>query len=145
MPAASTRYWAEVELKAPGTGGLYSWTAQLPKPDLELPHDEASHTFGFRTVRPPEHMVTVEVIDKDTGTQIKKARVMMHPYHGLTDEHGVAKLEVPKGRYELYVYKLGKNAFGKSVKVASAITIKVELLAALSEEEENALHYGRFL
>ena len=124
----SAVYWAEVELEAPAVEGYYTWTAKFPEPELELPHEEASHTFGFRTGKPPEHEVTVEVIDKDTKTPLKGARVSLHPYRGYTDDGGVAKVEVPKGNYEFYVSKNNYKIFQTTVKVASDIAVKVELL-----------------
>ena len=135
--AGSSLYWTEVELEAPGTEGLYRWTAKFPNPDLELPHEEASHTFGFGIVRPPEHMVTVEVIDKDTGTPIKKAYVMLHPYRDYTDERGVVRLMVPKGGYKLYVSRVHKETFRTTVKVTGDITIKAELLPEPPEEDDD--------
>lgn len=129
-PGTGTLYWAEVELKSPGTEGYYTWEARFPEPDLELPHEEASHTFGFRTGKPPEHVVTVEVIDKDTKTPIENADVLLHPYRGYTDDGGVAKLEVPKGEYELYVSKNKYETFQTTVKAASDVAVKAELLVA---------------
>ena len=105
------------------------------KPDLELPHEEASYHFGFTTASPPEHVVTVEVIDQDTKTPLKHARVLLrpqsgYPYRGYTDEGGVAKLQVPKGEYPLYVSAHEYKTFQTTVKVASDVTIKAELLVA---------------
>lgn len=123
-------YWAEVELKSPGMEGYYTWEVKFPKPDLKLAHEEASYTFGFRTAEPPEHVVTVEVIDKDTKTPIKNAQVILHPYRGYTNDYGVAKVEVPKGNYGLYVSKNKYETFQTTVEVASDIAIKAELLVA---------------
>jgi hypothetical protein len=128
-PETSALHWAEVELDAPGVEGYYAWTAKFPKPDLELSHKEALHTFGFRTGKPAEHVVTVEVIDKDTKTPIKSARVFLHPYRGYTDERGVAKLEVSKGEYKLYVSKDDEYVtFQTTVEITDDATIKAELL-----------------
>ena len=132
-PGTNTLYWAEVELKAPGTEGYYRWEVKFPKLDLELPHEEASCTFGFATARPPEHMVTVEVIDKDTKTPIKNADILLHPYRGYTDERGMARLMVPKGEYELYVSKNEYETFQTTVKVASDVAVKAELLVVPPE------------
>ena len=127
-------YWAEVELKAPGTDGHYAWEAKFPKPDLELPHESASYTFSFRTARQPEHVVTVEVLDKDTQTAIERAEVILHPYRGYTDERGMAMLMVPKGEYELYVSAAEKQTFQTTVKVASDIAVRAELLVPPVED-----------
>jgi len=128
-PKTSALHWAEVELDAPGIEGYYAWTAKFPKADLELPHKEALYTFGFKTGKPAEHVVTVEVIDKDTKTPIKDARVFLHPYRDYTDECGVAKLEVPKGEYKLYVSKDHDYVtFQTEVEITDDATIKAELL-----------------
>lgn len=100
-------HWAEMELEAPRTEGYHEWTAEFPKPELDLPHDGGSYTFGFPTVKPSEHSVTVEVLDKETGSPLKDAEVYFGhsgpPYRGRTDEHGLTTVELPKGEYEVIV------------------------------------------
>jgi len=126
----SALYWAEVELEAPGTEGCYAWEAKFPKPDLELPHEGASYAFAFGTARQPEHVVTVEVLDKATNTPIRHADVILHPYRDHTDERGMARLMVPKGEYELYVSGSDRKTFQTTVKVASDVAVRAELLVA---------------
>ena len=126
-PGATALYWAEVESEAPGTEGRYRWTARFPKPDLELPHEGASYPFVFVTVGPPEHMVTVEVFDRDTKTPVEKANVLLHPYRGKTDDNGVAEVVVTKGEYELNVTKGNYGVFQRTVSVDSDMTIKAEV------------------
>lgn len=127
-------YWAEVEIEAPSTEGYYTWEAKFPKQDLELPHEGASYAFAFRTARRPEHVVTVEVLDKDTSAPINHADVILHPYRGYTDERGIVSLMVPKGQYELYVSALDKKTYQTTVKVTSDVTRKAELLVAPVED-----------
>jgi len=125
---------AEVKLKAPSIEGRYRWTVRFPKPDLELPHEGASCTFGFATTRPLEHMVTIEIIDKDTKTPVKNARVRLRPhlyrgsvYTSRTDDDGGARVSVPKGDYQLYVWRDDKGTLLPTLRVASDVTIKAEL------------------
>jgi hypothetical protein len=125
---------AEVELEAPSLEGRYRWTAKFPKPGLELAHEEASCTFAFGTARQPDHVVTIEVIDKDIKTPVKNAQVFLRPrlykgsaYRNCTDEGGMARVSVPTGDYQLYVKGDGKDTFLPTVKVASDVTIKAEL------------------
>jgi hypothetical protein len=125
--ASGALYWAEVELEAPGTEGHYRWTVKVPEPNLELPHEIASYTITFDTARQPEHLVTVEVRDKDTQAPIENAHVLLHPYSGDTGAYGVARVMVPKGEYQLYVTKNEYKTFQTNVVVASDITIKAEL------------------
>jgi hypothetical protein len=137
----SALYWAGVELKAPSVEGYYTWGVKFPKSDLELPHEAASYTFAFATARQPEHVVTVEVIEKkDTKTPVKNADVLLHPHSGSpyrnrTDDGGVAKLEVPKGEYQLYVSKGGDYRESQTtIEVAGDVKVKVELMFKLSDE-----------
>jgi hypothetical protein len=140
-PATTALYFAEVELKAPSLEGRYRWTVKFPKPDLELPHEGASCTFVFTAAGQPEHVVTVEVIDKDTKTPVKNAHVVFLPrayrgyaYRSRTDEDGVARVSVPKGDYQANVRGDGKEAFLGIVKIASDVTLKAEL--SVPEEDQ---------
>ena len=131
-PGTSALYWAEVELEAPGVQGDYRWRVKLPEPDLELPHEGASYHFAFTTARPPEHVVTVEVIGQDTKAPIRNAHILLrpqsgYPYKAYTDEAGMAKLEVPKGKHELFVSESDCETFQASVEVADDVAIKTEL------------------
>lgn len=134
-PGTDALYWAEVELKAPGIEGRYRWKVKFPKPDLELPHEEATYTFAFGAARQPEHVVTVEVIDKDTKTPIKNADVILRPpiyrgsaYTSRTDDAGVARVSVPKGEYHICASNDGYKSFTMTAEVASDIAVKAELL-----------------
>ena len=70
-------------------------------------HEAATATFGFRTVRPPEHRVTVTVCDRDTGTPLAGAEVRVGVHRGTTDADGKALVAAPAGRHEVYVRKAG--------------------------------------
>jgi hypothetical protein len=125
-------YWTEIELEAPSEEGFYRWEARFPKPDLELPHEEAAHTFAFRTTKPLDHVLTVEVIDTDKKTPVKNALVSLYshggtPYRGRSDETGVARVNVPKGEYRLTVVMSDYDDFETQVEVAEDATVKVEL------------------
>ena len=139
-PGTSALYWAEVELEAPGVERSYSWRVRFLKPDLDLPHEEASYTFAFGTAAPPEHVVTVKVIDKAKKTPIKSARVTLRsrgaPYRNRTDDGGVARLSVPKGQYKLYVSADSKQTFQTTVDVASDTAVEAELLVGLGIDDK---------
>ena len=133
-PESSAVYWAEVETKAPGIEGRHRWTVRFLEPDLEVTHKEASCSFAIVTARQPEYVVTIEVVEKDTKTPIKNAHVRLRPlmYRGSTymthtDEGGVARLKVPRGKYQLYVWGDEYEKVVPSVKVDSDLTIKPEL------------------
>ncbi|MDY7080380.1 MAG: carboxypeptidase-like regulatory domain-containing protein [Chloroflexota bacterium] len=129
-------FGAEVELGTPSTEGRYRWTVKFPEPDLEVLHKEASCTIAFGIVRRAEHVVTIEVIDKDKAPVNARVRLRPRLYRGSaytshTDDGGVVRLNVPKGDYELYVWGNEYERFLPTVKVASDVTIKAELLQPL--------------
>ncbi len=127
-------YWADVGLVAPTTEGFYQWTAKFPQPDLEPRHKEATYTLVFATVKPPECVVTAEVVDSDKAP-IANARVILHPYWGDTDEHGVAKVGVTKGHHDLYISASGKQTYQTVVEVASDMAVKAELVDVPTDPE----------
>lgn len=140
LPWAGTSalYWTELELKAPKVRDwlrrwrerYYKWTVKFPKEDLEVPHEETSYAFGFWTARPPEHAVTVELVDTFTKSPIKDAYVSLDRYRAFTDESGVARLEVPKGNYELVISREHSNIEGairKTIEVTASLTFNEEL------------------
>ncbi len=127
--ASSALYWAEIELIAPGTEGYYTWEVKFPTQDHELPHEGTFYSIGFGTVaRPPEHVVTVEVIEEYSKAPVYHAHVLLHPYRGFTDKGGVARVMVPKGVYELYVSKDGYKVFQTTAEVSSDLDFKAELI-----------------
>jgi len=121
-------YWTEVKANAPSLEGNFTWEARFPKSDMEIAHEAASYSFGLRTVTPPEHLVVVRVIAKDTQAPIKGADVILPPYVGRTDETGTVKLGVHKGSYELSVSKHLFEIFETAFNVNDDISIKAELL-----------------
>jgi hypothetical protein len=84
----------EVELEAPNIERRYRWTAKFPKPDLELAHEKASCTFAFGTARQPDHVVTIEVIDKDTKTPMKNAKFFSAHIYTRAPHIGAAPVRV---------------------------------------------------
>jgi hypothetical protein len=127
-------YWTEVEIRAPDLEGYFEWEARFQKSEPEQDHEETRYAFGFRTSKPPEHLVLVEVISKDTNAPIDHAQVILHPHRGYTDERGIARLMVPKGNYDLYVSAFAMQVFRSSVPVSADVTVRAELVLAPVED-----------
>jgi hypothetical protein len=126
-------YWAEPQLKAPGLEGYLEWTVRFPKPGLEVPHQEGAHSFGFATGRAPEHLVTVEAVERHSNEPVARVLVLLRPksgyaYRGLTDESGSAQVRVPRGEYALLVSKGNQyTAFETAIEVSDDVTVKADL------------------
>src|SRR5262245_44174504 len=65
-PATTGLYWTELDAVAPAIEGIHAWTARFAAQHLDVPHLDASSSFTINTVKPPEHRVTVEVVQQDT-------------------------------------------------------------------------------
>ena len=126
---------AEVELEAPATEALYTWSVKVrstslkanSEPEGEIVHAEESINFGVRVVGRPEFMVTVETVDAGDQRPLSGARVVMHPYRAVTDEGGIAKVRVAKGTYKLFVSQTRYVTFGLPVEVEGDMTARAEL------------------
>jgi hypothetical protein len=125
--AGTGLYFAEVELEAPSTEGLYTWSVKSAETDSAMPHADGSIDFGVRVVSRPEFVITVEVVDKESQTPLEGARVVMHPYRVIADKRGVAEVRVAKGAYKLFVSQTRYLTFGLSVEVTSDMATRAEL------------------
>ena len=123
----ATLYYAEVDLTAPDTEGLFSWEASAPGNSAEVPHAGGTARFGVRVVPAPECRVTVVAVDAERHTPVGGAKVVMHPYRAVTDKRGVAEVRVPKGAYRLFVSGPKHLPFRQDGEMTTDVTIRAEL------------------
>jgi hypothetical protein len=133
-PGTSALYFAEVEAQAPRTPGDFTWQVTTAASEQSVPHAAGSCGFPVKVVAPPDHEVTVEAFDGDRQAPIKGAHVLLHPYRAITDERGVAKVKVAKGRYTLFVSGFNYIGHERIIDVTSDVTARAEL--AVEPEEE---------
>jgi hypothetical protein len=137
-PGTSGLYWTQVELIAPMHEGLSSWSARFAPAGLETAHDETSSQFHVAVVRPPEHTVTVKIIEKESAAPVGDVQVRLGAYRGGTDQCGLAHIRVGKGRYDLHIWKVGYEAPGRSFEVNDDLAVEIEAVA-LPPEDPDAL------
>jgi hypothetical protein len=133
-PGTSGLYWAHIGLAAPRREGTFSWRVAFPVQELKLPHDASSATFGFATVRPPEHRLTVKVTESE-GAALADVQVTLGPYRASTDAAGLASLEIPAGQFGLAVWKSGFEGAPKTVEIAGDLALQVEMTRVPQEPE----------
>lgn len=135
-PGTGALYFAEVELQAPRTPGDYQWQVKTPGSDASASHAAGECTFAIKVVNPPDHEVTIEAFDGETQAPIKGAHVLLHPYRTFTDEEGVAKIKVAKGRYQLFVSGFNYIAYENIIDVRSDVTARAELTMEPDGQED---------
>jgi hypothetical protein len=130
-------FWAEVEFAAPAKEGVATFSVRFATTACALPHDGASAGFSLMVARAPEHRVTVRVIEKETAAPITEADIRLHAYQARTDATGLATVGVPKGTYEVYVWKAGYEAEPVTVEVTGDLAVEIAALT-LPEEDPDA-------
>ena len=136
-PDTTALHAAEVDLIAPGVEGMFSWSADFCAEAVEPPHFEASARFSFRTAKPPEHRVTIRVVSGDEEAPLENAEVRLGAYRASTDRSGLATLELPKGTYDLNVWKVGYKTSPGTVAVAQDVTVQVEAVAVPDTDSDD--------
>jgi len=71
--------------------------------------------------------VTVEVFQQNTHTVVESAEVRLEVYRTVTNTNGIALLEVPRGTYELNVWKMGYEFVTRNLEVNKDQSVTVEL------------------
>lgn len=128
-------HWTEVELKIPSTEGTMAYRAIGGTPDAEPLHEASTADFSIRTTGPPEHVVTVHVVDKTTGAGVSEVEVRLGPYIRSTDEFGYVRVDVPGGTYDLTIRKDGFGAFPMDVEVGADLSVRVDAIAVPTMDE----------
>jgi hypothetical protein len=136
-PGTSSLYWTELTLMAPAEAGMFSWSVELAAADLALPHQGSSSRFSIAIVDPPEHRLTIKVVAQETASPVENAHVRLGAYRATTDSSGFAQLMVPKGAYDLNVWKSGYDAPTASIVIDADLAVEVAI-APMPEENPDA-------
>jgi hypothetical protein len=129
-PGTSALHYTELELRAPSVDGLHAREAVVvatADDARELTHEIASAQFQIRAVRTPECRLKVIAVDARSRAPVPGAKVVVHPYHALTNADGIAELRVPKGAYRLFVSGRDRFPFRSDGQIDSDVTIQAEL------------------
>lgn len=126
-PETEALYATEIEATAPDSTGDHEWLIETADVDLDLPHATGLTTHRLKVVARPDCTVEIAVSDAQTQAPVPAARIVMHPYRGLTDACGIARVRVAKGTYEILVAAKSYMATRIPVDVAADITTRAEL------------------
>jgi hypothetical protein len=137
-PGTTALYWDEVELTAPTEEGLRTWSVRFAAEGLALPHDGTAAEFSAMVARPPEHRLTVKVIEQKSKAPIEDVQVRLGPFRGTTDPAGIAEVMMPKGTYDLHVWKAAYEAAGRPIEIKGDLSIEVEAVLVPEEDPDNA-------
>jgi hypothetical protein len=138
LPETSALYWTEIELHAPPGEGMHAWSVKLEPGEFALAHEGAATTFSASIVRPSEHRLTIKVIEQDTAAPIANAQVRLSAFRATTDPSGLAAVDLPRGVYELNVWKVGYEAPARTITVNESMSLAVEVVSVPVENPDAA-------
>ena len=136
-PGTAALHWTELDLAAPPAEGIATWSVRFEAAGLDLPHDGAATAFSVAVVRPPEHTLTVKVIEKETAAPVADVELRLGAFRGTTGASGVAEIRMPKGNYQLQLWKVGYAAPPRPVEIGADAFVQIEALA-IPEEDPDA-------
>ena len=70
-------YWTEIALRAPERERTATWSVRFEASELDLPLDGARTSFSLSVVRPPEHVLSVKVIEQATAAPIPNVELQL--------------------------------------------------------------------
>jgi hypothetical protein len=136
-PGTTALYWEEVELPAPAEEGLSRWSVRFAPAGLALPHDGTAAEFTAAIVPPPQHRLTVKVIEQQSKAPIEDVQIRLGAFRGATGPLGLAEVMMPTGRYDLQIWKAGYEAPARPVDINADLAVEIEAVV-LPEEDPDA-------
>jgi hypothetical protein len=137
-PGTTALYWTSVQLAAPTREGLHIWSVECEPRGPDLPHERGSTTFSVAVVGEPEHRLTIKVIEPGTSSPIADAEVRLGAYRAATNPLGIAEVDMPKGVYELDIWKVGYAASTRTVRLDNNMLVEVEVFSVPEEDPDAA-------
>ena len=131
-PATTALHWVELDVAAPSAEGDHSWSFQATAAGPS--HGQVTAVVRFVASSPPEHHVTLEVIQNDSGVPVAGVEVRLGRFRSATNDAGIAHVEVPGGTYDVCAWKIGYNLLSSTVHVAGDTTVHLEV--AMTPEPE---------
>jgi hypothetical protein len=126
-PASTALYWGELDVAPPEAEGDHSWSIDATPP--EASHDRTTTTVRFVACKPPEHRVTLHVIDKNGGVPLSGVELRLGRFRAATDAAGIAHVDVPGGTYDVGTWKNGYEVVSTTIDIASDTAVRLELTA----------------
>ena len=132
-PGTAALHWAELDVAAPETEGDHAWRVEASPP--EPSHGQAVSSLRVVASRPPEHRVTLEVIEQGSGVPVSGIELRLGGFRAATNDAGIAQVEVPGGSYEVCAWKIGYDLLSRTTRIAGDTTIQLEVAVTPEPEQ----------
>jgi hypothetical protein len=96
----------------------------------------ASLGVHVRTVAAPDHEITVEVVDRESGAPLEGINLIMYPYRATTDRNGMARMKVAADHYVLHASGLQRMPYQDHLDATKPVALRI-----LMAVEQPQLHF----
>jgi hypothetical protein len=123
----------ELEVAAPGVEGDHMWSLHAIPPDAA--HAPLEGTVHVLASRPPEHRLTIDVIEQGSGRRLGDVELRVGAFRATTGEEGRAQVDVPAGTYDVHAWKIGYDLLSIAADITNHTTLRLELAVAAQAEQ----------
>ena len=134
-PGSSALQYAEVQAVAPLDIGSHPWTLEFAGPSEGIAHSPGALSIPVRTVAAPDHEITIEVVDRESGAPLEGVNLIMHPYRATTDRNGLARMKVAADHYELHASGLQRLPYRDHLDATKPVELRI--LMALEQHQSH--------
>jgi len=134
-PGSSALQYAEVQAVAPLDIGPHHWTVEFAGSSGGIAHSPGSLSIHVRTVAAPDHEITIEVVDRESGTPLEGVNLIMHPYRATTDRNGMARMKVAADHYELHASGLQRMPYRDHLDATRPVELRI--LMAVEQQQSH--------
>lgn len=132
-PDTLALYWVELGVAAPETEGTHAWSVHATTQDSVHPPLES--IVRLVTARPPEHRVRFEVIEQGSWIPLACVELRVGPFRAVTDDGGIAYVDVPRGKYDVWAWMAGHDLLSTITDVTCDVIIELELAPTREQEQ----------
>ena len=124
-PRSGALQYAEVRAVAPPDIGSHHWTLEFAGPSEGIAHSPGALSIPVRTVAAPDHEITIEVVDRESGAPLEGVNLIMHPYRATTDRNGLARMKVAADHYELHASGLQRLPYRDHLDATKPVELRI--------------------
>jgi hypothetical protein len=134
-PGTSALYFAEVRAVAPADISLHPWMVESAGWNSGIAHSPGSLGIDVRTVAAPDHEITIEVVDRESGAPLEGVNLIMHPYRATTDRNGMARMKVAADHYMLHASGLKCLPYEDHLDATRPVKLRILMAVELPQFE----------
>ena len=127
-PQTEALYWTALDVPAPAKPEVAKYTVRCAG---------AETWFSVLASAKPEHMLMVQVSERDSKAMLDGVEIRLGPFHARTDKTGRAELLVCKGEYQLQLWRTAHIAAPTPVTVEGDMSVELTM-AHVPEEHPDA-------